>query len=118
MFCMFLSCQQKAGDFKSLSTDEFETLIADPEVQLLDVRTLAEYSEGHIPGSLNLNAMDKHFEQAIDSVLEKDKPVAVYCRGGRRSKEAAAILTRHGYKVFDLDKGFNSWKEAKKAVEE
>lgn len=112
----FCSCQQKGEPLKSLSVDEFETLIADPDVQRLDVRTVAEFSEGHIPGSINLNAMDKNFASMADSVLQKDKPVAVYCRGGKRSKEAAAILIKQGYKVFDLDKGFNSWKETGKEV--
>ena len=52
-FCLVfyhpLSCQQKEGQFKSVSVDDFSTLIANPEVQLLDVRTVAEYSEGHAP---------------------------------------------------------------------
>ena len=38
--------------FKSLSTAHFEQLIKDNKIQLVDVRTVAEYSEGHIPGSL------------------------------------------------------------------
>ena len=33
----------------------------------------------------------------------------MYCRGGRRSKEAAARIISLGYDVIDLDKGFNSW---------
>lgn len=111
------ACQQKEEKFKSVSVDDFETLIADPEVQLLDVRSVAEYSEGHVPHSININVLDKAFETMADSILQKDKPVAVYCRGGKRSKEAAAILSRKGYKVYDLDKGFNCWQEAEKEVE-
>ena len=45
--------------FKSLSTAHFEQLIKDNKIQLVDVRTVAEYSEGHIPGSLNINVMDE-----------------------------------------------------------
>ena len=41
--------------FKSLSTAHFEQLIKDNKIQLVDVRTVAEYSEGHIPGSLNMS---------------------------------------------------------------
>ena len=75
----------------------------------LDVRTLAEYSEGHIAKTININVMDDSFSSMADSLLQKDRPVAVYCRSGKRSKKAAAILSKKGYKVFELDKGFNSW---------
>ena len=112
------ACQQKETAFQSLSTDEFATLIADPDVQRLDVRTVAEYSEGHIPGSLNINVLDEaSFGTIADSTLTKEKPVALYCRSGKRNKKAADILSRKGYKVFDLDKGFNAWVNAGKEVE-
>ncbi|WP_418698732.1 rhodanese-like domain-containing protein [Bacteroides sp.] len=116
-FSTLFSCQQKVGDFKSVSVDEFATLIADPEVQRLDVRTVAEYSEGHIPGSINVNVLDDAFEAVADSVLQKDKPIAVYCRSGKRSKKAAAILSKKGYTIYDLDKGFIGWEGAGKEVE-
>ena len=96
------SCQQK-GDFKSMNVDDFDTL--------------AEYSEGHIAKTININVMDDSFASMADSLLQKDKPVAVYCRSGKRSKKAANILSEKGYKVFELDKGFNSWQEAGKEIE-
>lgn len=111
------SCQQKGNDFQSVSVTEFATLITRPEVQLLDVRTLAEYSEGHIPGSLNINVLDKEFATVADSTLRKEYPVALYCRSGKRSKKAASILSKRGYKVYELDKGFLGWSESGKSVE-
>ncbi len=116
-FSTLFSCQQKGGDFKSVSADEFATLITDPDIQRLDVRTVAEYSEEHIPGSININVLDKQFAAIADSTLQKDKPVALYCRSGKRSKKAAAILSQKGYTVYDLDNGFISWKEAGKETE-
>ncbi|MEL5892317.1 rhodanese-like domain-containing protein [Bacteroides sp. GD17] len=116
-FSTLFSCQQKADNFKSVSVDEFAALIADPEVQRLDVRTVAEYSEGHIPGSINVNVLDDAFAEVADSVLQKDKPVALYCRSGKRSKKAASILSKKGYTIYDLDKGFISWQGAGKEVE-
>lgn len=116
-FSTLVSCQQKGEDFKSVSTDEFATLIADPDIQRLDVRTVAEYSEEHIPGSININVLDEQFAAVADSTLRKEKPVALYCRSGKRSKKAAAILSRKGYTVYDLDKGFKGWKEAGKETE-
>ena len=110
------SCQQK-GDFESMNVEDFDALIQDEGMQRLDVRTLAEYSEGHIAKTININVMDDSFSSMADSLLQKDRPVAVYCRSGKRSKKAAAILSKKGYKVFELDKGFNSWQEAGKEIE-
>ena len=50
-------------------------------------------------------------------MLQKDNPVAVYCSSGKRFKKAANIQSEKGYKVFELDKGFNSWLEAGKEIE-
>lgn len=116
--CLFLStlfsCQPKAENYKSVSVAEFATLITDSDVQRLDVRTVAEYSAGHIPGSINANVLDEEFEKVVEEVLQKDKPVALYCRSGKRSKQAAKILSEKGYKVYELDKGFNAWQDAGK----
>ena len=100
-----------------MNVEDFDTLIQNEDIQRLDVRTLAEYSEGHIAKTININVMDDSFAAMADSLLQKDRPVAVYCRSGKRSKKAAAILGAEGYKVFDLDKGFNSWQEAGKETE-
>lgn len=111
------SCQQSKWDFRTVPVKEFASLIQDESVQRLDVRTMAEYSEGHIPGTININVLDDSFAAMADSTLQKDKPVALYCRSGKRSKKAAAILSEKGYKVYELDKGFNAWQEAGEKVE-
>lgn len=110
------SCQQK-GDYKSMNVEEFDSLIQNQDIQRLDVRTLAEYSEGHITRTVNINVMDDSFASMADSLLQKDKPVALYCRSGKRSKKAADILSGKGYKVFELNKGFIAWQEAGKEIE-
>lgn len=114
---LFSCLQQKSPEFKSVPVDEFATIIVAPDVQLLDVRTVAEYSEGHIPGSININVLDEAFENVADSMLQKESPVALYCRSGKRSKKAASILSKKGYVVYELEKGFQSWTEAGKEVE-
>lgn len=111
-FCFFFSslfsCQQNES-YKTVSVDEFASVISNPEVQRLDVRTLAEFSDSHIPGSININVLDNSFVSMADSLLSKEKPVALYCRSGKRSRKAAGILAEKGYKVYNLDKGFESW---------
>lgn len=66
-----------------------------PGSVLLDVRTQQEYSEGHIPDSINLplQSMDR-----IDQVIsEKDTPLFVYCYSGARSSQAVSIIRSKGY---------------------
>lgn len=116
-FSSLFSCQQQKGNFQSMSVEEFDSVMLNEDVQRLDVRTLAEYSEGHISKTININVMDDSFAAMADSLLQKEKPVALYCRSGKRSKKAAKILSDKGYKVFELDKGFNSWQEAEKEIE-
>lgn len=112
----FFSCQSK-GSFQSMNVDEFAALIQDEHNQRLDVRTLAEYSEGHVARAIHINVMDEEFSAMADSLLTKERPVALYCRSGKRSKKAAAILEQKGFKVYELDKGFHSWQEAGKEIE-
>ncbi|MCI6460778.1 MAG: rhodanese-like domain-containing protein, partial [Prevotella sp.] len=39
----------------------------------------------------------------------KDRIIAINCRSGKRSKNAARILVKNGYEVIELDSGFNGW---------
>lgn len=100
-----------------MNVEEFDALIRQADIQRLDVRTLSEYSQGHITKTINIDVLSASFPSKVDSLLQKDKPVAVYCQSGKRSKKAAAMLSAKGYQVFDLDKGFNSWQEAGKEIE-
>ena len=104
-------------EYKNLSSAQFEELIKNENVQLLDVRTLAEHMEGHIPGSLNINIQDKDFSSCVDDLLDNKKEVAVYCRSGRRSRTAADILVKKGFKVYNLDKGILNWMEEGRDIE-
>ena len=105
-------------EYKNLTSAQFEELIKSPNVQLVDVRTLAEHMEGHIPGSLNINVKDEAgFPTAVDSLLNKNQEVAVYCRSGRRSRTAADILVKKGFKVYNLDKGILNWMEEGREIE-
>ncbi|MBQ8443100.1 MAG: rhodanese-like domain-containing protein [Bacteroides sp.] len=108
----------KEVKYKNLTSAQFEELIKDANVQLVDVRTLAEHMEGHIPGSLNINVKDETgFPTAVDELLDKNREVAVYCRSGRRSRTAADLLVKKGFKVYNLDKGILNWIEEGREIE-
>lgn len=104
---ILMSCQAQS-DFKSVGIDEFKKEMSKSGVQLIDVRTAQEYSEGHIPGAMNIDVNAPDFEEKI-KVLNKKENVALYCRSGRRSKMAANKLTAAGFKVIELNTGFLSW---------
>ena len=59
---------------------------------------------------------DSYTEIALKN-LPKEKPVALYCRSGNRSKNAARILAENGYQVLELGTGFRGWAAAGKDVE-
>ena len=79
LLASLFSCQPKQQEeYTSLKVDDFAALIARPDVQRVDVRTVAEYSEGHIPGSLNINVLDEaSFLRVAQSTLQKEHPVAL-----------------------------------------
>ena len=111
------ACTGKEEPYKNLTCAQFAELINNPEVQLVDVRTMDEYTEGHIAGSLIIDVKDENFASLVDEQLAKDKKVAVYCRSGRRSRTAADILVKKGFKVYNLDKGILNWMEEGREVE-
>lgn len=85
---------------------------------LVDVRTPAEYKEGHLKGAINIDVKDSvNFMKNALAQLPKDKTVMVYCRSGRRSANAAGMLAAEGYVVFNLEGGILAWKEAGKEIE-
>ena len=88
--------------------------ISRPGVQLVDVRTPEEFNSGNIPGSVNIDVMTGHFGEEASGLLDKSRTVAVYCRSGNRSKNAAKVLSMMGYNVVELDSGYKAWSEYKK----
>jgi rhodanese-related sulfurtransferase len=67
---------------------------------LLDVRTQAEFREGHVPHALNIPVQE--LPHRLSEVGPTKRPVVVYCRSGGRSAQAAALLKQAGYEVRDI----------------
>ena len=97
--------------FENCSSIAFKRVIQNTGVQLVDVRTKAEYDEDHIAGAVLIDIRGDNFDQQIDKLLVPNKPVAVYCRGGVRSRKASEKLLLKGFRVYNLDKGFAQWKQ-------
>lgn len=109
---------QSSRAFKSVDVATFAEAVADSTYIVLDVRTPAEYAEGHIVGTdFNIDVLESDFTQKALATLPKDKSVALYCRSGNRSKSAARILSENGYSVLELASGFKGWASAGKPIE-
>ena len=109
MLCALIGCNAQNEGFKSLSVEEYAKAIEDTTIVRLDVRTAEEYADGHIEKALNIDVLKSDFEQKAVAVLPKNKTIAVNCRSGKRSKNAARILVKNGFKVIELDAGYNGW---------
>lgn len=110
----FLSCAapQGSGGSGAVDTKAFQQALATPNVQLIDVRTPAEYAEGHIDGALNLDWTGGVLDQRM-ATLDKSKPVLLYCASGRRSAAAREAMTAAGFTdVKDLEGGITAWRNA------
>ena len=112
--CSFLSVSCQGPKYKSVSVDEFVDYIKDADkVTLLDVRTPQEFAEGCIPNTdYNIDVLEDNFIDVAQEKLPTDKPVALYCRSGNRSKNAAKLLTEAGYEVVELSAGIRGWIDA------
>ena len=100
------------GEVHSVSVEAFADSISRPGVQVVDVRTPEEFNSGNIPGSVNIDVMTGHFGEEASGLLDKSRTVAVYCRSGNRSKNAAKMLSMMGYNVVELDSGYKAWQES------
>ena len=108
------ACGQQ--NFENYDVKEFAELIAAPDVVILDVRKADEFAEGHITGAVLIDQFQSDFVEQAQAKLPKEKTIAVYCRSGRRSANAAGKLADVGYKCVNLKGGIIAWKEANMPV--
>jgi rhodanese-related sulfurtransferase len=85
----------------------YEILKANPEAVYLDVRTEAEFAQGHPAGAINIPVVfikgpgqmepNDDFLRVAEKVLPKDKKLVVGCMAGGRSQRACEILEGAGF---------------------
>lgn len=91
------------GTLKQWHLEDMDKISKDKDVVLLDVRTVGEFSMGHIDGFKNI-PVDELREQI--SEIEKGKPVYLICQSGLRSYIASRILEGNGYETYNFSGGF------------
>ena len=108
------ACGQQ--NFENADVNSFAKLIEEPNIVVLDVRSAAEFAEGHIEGAVNIDQAQDVFIAKAKAALPASKTIAVYCRTGRRSANAAGKLADAGFKCVNLKGGIVAWQDAKMPV--
>ncbi len=81
------------------NSTEISEIIKNKNITIIDVRTAEEYKTGHVEGAINIPYDE--IEKKVN--YDKEQAIAVYCRTGVRSSEAAKTLEKMGYtKIYDL----------------
>ena len=106
----------KTSGYRNVTTDVFESQIKSENVQILDVRTKKEFDEGHLAEAKQIDIKNEDFMKTAKTVLDKSKTIAVYCRSGKRSADAAKQLSDSGYKVINMKGGILKWESEKKPI--
>ena len=102
---------------KALSVNDFKALVKDGETICLDTRTAADFSEGFVPGSVNIG-LDGRFAEWAGSLLPFDKPIILVTDPGKE-RETVIRLARVGFAQMRgyLDGGFPGWKSSGEPVD-
>lgn len=100
---------QSGNVAEHVDVKKFNELIEGGQGLLLDVRTPDEYAAGKIAGATNVDFYSTDFKETVGK-LDKDKPVYIYCRSGRRSAIAMSMMAEMGFKaVYNLSGGIGAW---------
>ncbi len=103
-----------ASGIRLVSAEDGATIQTSPpqDLVILDVRTLEEFSEGHLEGAAMLDFYRDDFADEL-AKLDRDVPYLLYCRSGNRSGQTAAIMRELGFTdVADIDGGIGAWNQA------
>ena len=109
-FISLIACNDISS--QRVSAEDFYTkLVDDNSAIIIDVRTPAEFSKGHLRNALNINWFDENFESQVE-ILSRERPVFIYCLSGGRSAKALDKISGMGFKnSYELDGGILEWRK-------
>ena len=114
-FLLFLGVGATAQDTlntikHTYTQKKFERKMKKNNVQVLDVRTKAEFDEGRLPNATLMDVQKDNFKENIKG-LDKEKTYLIYCRSGKRSDKALRLMYQAGFtNVNHLKGGYSGWK--------
>lgn len=90
-----------------ITIDEFKKAMAEPNVQVVDLRNATEYKSGHVKGAdhVFIGTMMNNLNK-----INKDKKVLIHCQGGDRSTIGYSLLRKEGFtNVYNYSASMNEW---------
>ena len=117
IFFSLIGCKgQLETGIKDISVEEMQSLLKIDDVQLVDVRTPEEFKAGYIANAQNIDYYSPTIDEDILK-LDKNKPVIVYCRSGKRSRDCSEKLLEAGFqKIYNLEGGIIQWEHEGKEI--
>ena len=117
IFFSLIGCKgQLETGIKDVSVEEMQSLLKIDDVQLVDVRTPEEFKTGYIANAQNIDYYSPTIDEDILK-LDKNKPVIVYCRSGKRSRDCSEKLLEAGFqKIYNLEGGIIQWEHEGKEI--
>lgn len=97
-------------NIRNVSAIEAAALLSENEaVQVLDIRTPAEFAAGHIDGAMMVDFKSSNFKTEL-AKLDRSTPYIVHCRSGGRSGKSLAAFKALGFEnIIHMNKGMNDW---------
>lgn len=95
--------------YQTMMVPEFEQLVKNEKVNILDVREVDEFQSGHIEGAINLPLSG--FPEAVEA-LDQTKAYHVICHSGSRSQMACDYLGSNGFDTTNIMGGMSTWRGA------
>lgn len=111
---LFVNCERKHYSLEEISQEQFkEVYQSDKKIQLVDVRTKAEYDKGFIEGAILIDIRKEDFLDKANSMLNTKDPIYIYCKSGSRSAKAGTelLLTKKFPEVYMISGGYTQWKQ-------
>lgn len=97
---------------EDLAPEAFRAEVEKQKGLVLDVRTPAEVAQGKIANASVIDFNAEGFERKV-GLIDRERPVFVYCRSGGRSGRAVALMTKLGFKkLYNLQGGITAWSAA------
>ena len=104
-----MGCEKQNMSYTQISMEEAVSMMEqEKDYIILDVRTVEEFAEKHIPDAINIPNETIGTEE-ISELPDKNQLILVYCRSGNRSKQAAEKLAALGYTNIYEFGGINEW---------
>ncbi len=104
--------QRFTRGYKALTPAGLTQLVNRENALLIDVSSLQDFEKGHVPGARHV-AISQFDAENKELAKARDLPVAIYCRNGQTSGQAAQRLVKAGFsRVYWLEGGLGAWSEA------